>query len=42
MKLAGLGIKNYLRDKFNIFDGLIVIISLVDFSIQASGLVEIS
>ena len=24
MKLVGLGIKNYLRDKFNIFDGVIV------------------
>ena len=37
MKLIGLGIRNYLRDKFNIFDGVIVIISLVDFSITISG-----
>ena len=33
MKLIGLGLRNYLRDKFNIFDGVIVILSLVDFSI---------
>jgi hypothetical protein len=35
-KLCGLGFKNYLRDRFNIFDGIIVIISLVDFSISVS------
>jgi len=37
LKLLGLGIRNYLRDKFNIFDGIIVIISLVDFSISTSN-----
>ena len=30
-KLTGLGVKNYMRDKFNAFDAMIVIISLVDF-----------
>ena len=30
-KLIGLGVKNYVKDRFNIFDGIIVIISLVDF-----------
>ena len=30
-KLIGLGLKNYMRDKFNVFDAVIVIISLVDF-----------
>ena len=33
-KLIGLGVKNYCLDKFNIFDGLIVVISLVDFSLN--------
>ena len=38
MKIVGLGLKNYLRDKFNIFDAVIVIVSLVDFCLYASGL----
>ena len=29
--MIGLGLKNYMRDKFNVFDAVIVIISLVDF-----------
>ena len=33
-KLIGLGVKNYVKDKFNIFDGIIVIISLVDFTLN--------
>ena len=37
IKLIGLGLKNYLLDRFNIFDGIIVILSLADFSINASG-----
>ena len=32
-KLIGLGIKNYIRDKFNLFDGGIVIIGLIDFTL---------
>ena len=32
-KLIGLGVKNYVKDKFNVFDGVIVIISLVDFTL---------
>ena len=32
-KLIGLGLKNYARDKFNIFDCIIVILSLVDFAL---------
>ena len=35
-KLIGFGIKNYVKDRHNIFDGLIVIISLVDFSLTLS------
>ena len=34
VKLVGLGVKNYVRDKFNIFDGIIVVISLIDFSLN--------
>ena len=30
LKMAGLGFKHYVRDKFNIFDSLIVLISLID------------
>ena len=33
-KLLGLGVINYMTDKFNVFDCIIVIISLVDFSLQ--------
>ena len=40
MKLIGLGLKNYVRDKFNIFDGIIVVLSLVDFSLSISGVME--
>ena len=39
-KLIGLGVKNYAKDKFNIFDGVIVIISLVDFVLNFSVDVE--
>ena len=35
-KLLGLGLKNYLLDRFNIFDALIVVISLVDFVLTMS------
>jgi hypothetical protein len=30
LKLLGLGFKDYLRDGFNIFDALLVILSLVE------------
>jgi len=30
IKLVGLGIKEYVRDKFNLFDAFIVILSFVD------------
>ena len=33
-KLIGLGLRNYLRDKFNAFDGVIVLVSLVDFTLS--------
>mmetsp|Transcript_6096 Transcript_6096/g.8197 ORF Transcript_6096/g.8197 Transcript_6096/m.8197 type:complete len:125 (-) Transcript_6096:229-603(-) len=33
-KLIGLGMKNYSRDKFNVFDGLIVVVSLIDFTLD--------
>ena len=37
MKLIGLGVREYLRDNFNIFDGVIVFISLIDFSITLAS-----
>jgi hypothetical protein len=30
LKLAGLGLKEYVRDKFNLFDAFIVIMSMID------------
>ena len=33
-KLIGLGVKNYVRDRFNIFDAIIVVLSLVDFALS--------
>lgn len=36
VKIIGLGINNYARDKFNLFDCLIVIVSLVDFALSLS------
>lgn len=37
LKLIGVGLRNYIRDKFNFFDAMIVIISLVDFTIVSTG-----
>ncbi len=33
-KLFGLGIKNYLRDEYNIFDGLLVVLSIGDLTLK--------
>ena len=35
-KLIGLGVKNYVRDKYNIFDAFIVIVGLVDITLLLS------
>jgi len=40
MKILGLGLRNYIRDKFNIFDGVIVMLSLIEFSLYASGVMN--
>jgi len=37
LKLVGLGFRSYARDRFNLFDAVIVIISLVDFALSFSG-----
>ena len=37
LKLLGLGIKEYMRSKFNIFDGIIVLISLVEIVLSNTG-----
>ena len=31
LKIIGLGIKNYFNDNYNVFDAIVVIISVVDF-----------
>ena len=33
LKIYGLGTSNYLRDSFNLFDGLLVMISLTDVTL---------
>jgi len=33
MKMMGLGVKNYVKDKFNLFDAIVVMLSLVDWTI---------
>ncbi len=33
LKLAGLGVKSYMRDEYNLFDGLLVVISIADMTI---------
>ena len=37
IKLLGLGFKEYVRDSFNIFDAIIVILSIVDIIVTASS-----
>ena len=40
LKLVGLGFKNYIRDSYNLFDAVIVIISLVDWAISRSDSID--
>lgn len=35
MKMMGLGVKNYVRDNFNLFDAIVVGLSLVDVTISS-------
>lgn len=37
LKLIGMGIVDYLRDKMNIFDGVVVTLSLVELAIGTGG-----
>lgn len=34
IKLLGLGLKSYVSDSFNVFDGTIVIMTAIDFSLS--------
>jgi len=36
LKLIGLGFKNYTKDKFNLFDGIVVVLSLIDYALTLS------
>jgi hypothetical protein len=38
IKLLGLGFKNYAKDSFNLFDAVIVTLSMVEFAVEQSGL----
>lgn len=33
--MIGLGVKNYVRDSFNLFDAIVVLFSLVDVTISS-------
>ena len=37
VKLGGLGVKNYARDTFNLFDALLVVLSLVEMVLELLG-----
>uniref|UniRef100_A0A7S1XCD4 Voltage-gated ion channel superfamily n=1 Tax=Tetraselmis chuii TaxID=63592 RepID=A0A7S1XCD4_9CHLO len=37
IKLAGLGVRKYVADTMNVFDGLVVIVSIVEISVTNSG-----
>ncbi len=37
LKIIGMGIVEYLRDKMNIFDGIIVVLSLVELAMFGGG-----
>ena len=37
IKIYGMGIKAYVRDSYNLFDGLLVIISLVEINLEEIG-----
>ena len=36
IKLNGLGVKEYARDSYNLFDALVVVLSLVDIIVTAA------
>jgi hypothetical protein len=38
IKLLGLGFKTYAKDSFNLFDAVIVTLSMVEFAVEMSGL----
>ncbi|KRX08462.1 hypothetical protein PPERSA_12943 [Pseudocohnilembus persalinus] len=42
IKMFGLGIKGYLRDSFNIFDGTIVMLSLIEIVLSQSEATDVS
>lgn len=37
LKIIGLGLRSFLRDRFNIFDFIVVIISLVELGFSKGG-----
>jgi len=37
IKLGGLGLKNYARDRFNLFDAFLVMLSLVEMVLELVG-----
>ena len=41
LKLIGLGVKNYVLDRFNLFDGFIVIVSLIELAVELTKDIEL-
>jgi hypothetical protein len=41
VKLLGLGFKEYAKDTFNLFDAVIVTLSMVEFAVETAGLESI-
>ena len=37
IRLAGLGVKEYVRDKFNVFDASIVLVSMIEIGLEELG-----
>lgn len=37
IKLVGLGVKDYISDSFNVFDGIITILSVIEMGVELSG-----
>jgi voltage-dependent calcium channel T type alpha-1I len=34
LKMAGLGLANYMKDHYNLFDSIVVLMSIIDFVIE--------
>ena len=42
LKLMGLGFKEYARDSFNLFDAILVVVSLIEYCLTMAGLDQLT